>query len=66
MRRVVYGCDWCGAEAPAGEAVSGDEEPIPTDWNFWEYDSADLLCIECRLASGEAMEGLRMARRRKP
>ena len=61
MRRVVYGCDWCGAEA--WEDVSGDGAPLPM---MWRRTVDGVYCGSCddarRLDHGDFARELRALR----
>ena len=59
MRRVVYACDWCGAEAPPGKPFGGEEEPIPDGWGI----DSELRCLDCRVARAEALLDVEAKRR---
>ena len=59
MRRVVYGCDWCGAKDEPRDKY--DDDTIPAEW---ERDEAtgDLMCVACFAARAVAINDAKVAR----
>ena len=57
MRRVVYDCDWCGAEA-----IGDNDDALPATWTENGWDSA-TMCPACMTALNAALWGVREARK---